>query len=118
MRSRHRRWGLAAVALIVTVGVALSLRQGEPGAAAPPPAPSSGHQHGAPPDPLTSAVLALNVMVLLVLAVLARSWPAGVRRTGKIRSMWCYSEQDQDAPPADDDPSADPSTTSPRSRRR
>ncbi|MER5454645.1 hypothetical protein ABT008_07675 [Micromonospora sp. NPDC002389] len=116
MTSRYRRWGLAAIALIVTVGVALALREAEPGA--PPVAPSSGHHHGAPPDPLTSAVLALNVLVLLVLAVLARSWPAGVRRRGATRSMWRYSEQDQDAPPADDEPSADPSTTSSRSERR
>ncbi|WP_431729599.1 hypothetical protein [Verrucosispora sp. TAA-831] len=116
MRSRHRQWGLAAGALIVTVGVALALRQGEPGA--PPVAPSSGHQHGAPPDPLTSAVLALNVMVLLLLAVLARSWPAGVRRTGETRSMWRYSEQDQDASPSDEEPSDDPSPTSSRSERR
>ncbi|QOC91758.1 hypothetical protein [Micromonospora craniellae] len=116
MRSRHRRWGLAAIALIVTVVVALALRQGEPAA---PVAPSSGHQHGAPPDPLTSAVLVLNVMVLLGLAVLARSWPAGVRRPGDTRRKWRYSEQAQDAP-ADDRPadeehaSTDPSTRSDR----
>ena len=102
MRSRRRRRGLLAtvLTLALTVGVVMVLRRGDPAA---PAAVAAGHQHGEGPDPLTAAVLTLNVLVLLGLAVLARWWPPGVRGTDRTRPTWRYRERDPDAP-ADDRP--------------
>lgn len=83
---RWTRRGCAAGVLLLTAVVA-----GAAGRAGPAPVPAgSGHDHSSGVDPVTSAVLLVNVIVLAVLAVLARRRPPGVRRPGPA---WCYRER-------------------------
>jgi hypothetical protein len=79
---------LAAAVLLLTAVVVGVMFSGGP---ARPVAVSSGHNHAAGPDPVTSAVLAVNVIVLIVLGVLARRRRPGVRDTRR-GPAWTYRE--------------------------
>ncbi|MDP9792415.1 hypothetical protein J2S43_000927 [Catenuloplanes nepalensis] len=70
--------------LILTAAVVAMTTRDEPAT------PTVGHAHGAGPDPITAVVLGLDVLVLVVLAVLARRWPPGVRRPAPARKVWRY----------------------------
>jgi hypothetical protein len=108
---RGTRARVAAV-LVLTAVVVVALRRD----ATPAPDATAGHQHGAGPDPLTAAVLTLNVVVLLGLAVLTRLRPPGVRRPGPARAKWRYRDAASVQPAAERAHSpAAPSTNPPRS---